>query len=323
MKEFQINKNDAGQRLDKYLTKAVPLLPPSLMHKYIRLKRVKVNGKRSELSYRLCEGDVLQLYINDEFFEARPAEEAWRSAPTALSIVYEDEHLLLCDKQPGLVVHEDEEQSYDTLINRIKAYLNAKGDWRPEDERSFVPALCNRIDRNTSGIVIAAKTAEALRVMNEKIRDREIGKHYLCLLHGSLPRREGTLRHFLLRDEREKRVTVFDAPRPGAKTAELRYRVLEERGGLSLVECRLITGRTHQIRAQMAHIGHPLVGDTKYGTAKQNAGLPFSYQALCAFRLVFDFQTPAAPLDYLKGGVFELTDIPFLPFFRALPKNGK
>lgn len=322
MKEYSINKNDAGQRLDKYLSKAVPLLPQALMHKYIRLKRVKVNGKRAELSYRLCEGDMLQLYINDEFFDVPPADEAWRTAPAELSIVYEDEHLLLCDKQPGLVVHEDEDQARDTLINRIKSYLYQKGDWRPEDERSFTPALCNRIDRNTGGIVIAAKTAEALRVMNEKIRDREIGKHYLCLVHGTLPRTEGTLRHFLLRDEREKRVTVYDAPHPGAKTAELRYRVCDTRGGLSLVECRLITGRTHQIRAQMAHIGHPLVGDTKYGTAKQNAHLPFSYQALYAFRLAFDFQTPAAPLDYLKGRVFELSDVPFLPFFRDLPKKG-
>ena len=185
MRELTIGPNDAGQRLDKYLTKALPALPQSLLHKYIRLKRIKVGGKRAELSYRLAEGDVLQLYINDEFFQAPDPDQAWKKVRPQLDILYEDEHILLVNKPAGLVVHEDESQTPNTLINQIKAYLFQSGAWDPESERSFVPALCNRIDRNTGGIVLAAKTAPALRILNEKIRDREIAKYYLCLVHGA------------------------------------------------------------------------------------------------------------------------------------------
>ena len=177
MKELQIGKNDAGQRLDRFLSKAVPLLPPSLLQKYIRLKRVKVNGKGSKRDTRLCEGDLLQLYVNDEFFEKPNSENAFLTiAAPLLDVVYEDEHILLVNKRPGQVVHADESGSANTLIDHIKAYLYQKREWNPRWENAFAPALCNRIDRNTGGMVIAAKSAEALRVMNDKIRSREILK---------------------------------------------------------------------------------------------------------------------------------------------------
>ncbi len=320
MKEIKIGKNDVGQRLDRVLRRAVPALPPSLMQKYLRLKRIKLNGGRAQGDTRLKAGDVLQLYINDEFFAQPAPEESWRRVRGRLSIVYEDENILLCDKRPGQVVHEDESQDADTLINNIKAVLFARGEWDPAQENAFAPALCNRIDRNTGGLVIAAKTAEALRMMNEKIRLHEVQKTYLCLLHGVPSPAAGTLRHFIRRDTQKKQVEVFDRPMPGALTAEMRYRVLESRGGLSLVECTLITGRTHQIRAQMAHIGHPLAGDTKYGTVRRNAGLPFSHQALYAWRLRFAFQPPSGALDNLTGRTFEVRDVPFLDFFRSLPR---
>ena len=187
MKEFTITQNDAGQRLDRFLSKAVPLLPESLMQKYIRLKRIKLGGKRVERNTRLNVGDVLQLYINDEFFETPKAENAYLtvSAPK-LNIVYEDENILLVDKKPGLAVHPHDGAEYGkTLIDHIQAYLYAKREWRPREENSFTPALCNRIDRNTGGIVIAAKNAEALRILNQKIKDREIDKRYLCIVHGT------------------------------------------------------------------------------------------------------------------------------------------
>jgi len=321
MKEFIINQNDSGQRLDKYLTKAVPTLPQSLLHKYIRLKRVKVNGKRSEISYRLQHGDVLQLYINDEFFTAPDPEAAFRHISPDIHIVYEDEHILLADKVPGMVVHEDESGTDNTLINHIKAHLYRSGQWDPDKEASFTPALCNRIDRNTGGIVIAAKTAEALRILNDKIKHREISKYYLCLVHGTPAPRSGTLEHYLKRDLNEKRVFVASAKDRDAQQAKLRYTVLDSRRGLSLVRCQLLTGRTHQIRVQMAAAKHPLAGDTKYGTAKQNANLPFSHQALYSYRLTFDFPTDAGVLNYLKGRSFEVKDVPFVTFFYNLPKN--
>ena len=319
MKEMKIGRNDAGQRLDKYLRKSVPALPLSLMQKYLRLKRIKLNGARTQGDARLREGDVLQLYINDEFFAPSSADEAWRRVNPQLSIIYEDEHILLLDKRPGLVVHEDESQGADTLINHVKAYLYARGEWSADTEHSFTPSLCNRIDRNTGGIVIAAKTAEALRDMNEKIRQHEVRKTYLCLTHGVPSPKAGTLRHFIRRDTDKKQVAVFDRPHPGALTAETHYRVLETRGDLSLVECTLVTGRTHQIRAQMAHIGHPLAGDTKYGTVRQNKGLPFRFQALYAYKVSFPFTAPGPALEKVAGRTFEVAEIPFLDFFKNVP----
>ena len=264
MKEFTIGKNDAGQRLDRWLAKTLPLLPAPLAQKYIRLKRVKVNGKGSKRDVRLAVGDLLQLYINDEFFDRPTPENAFLSLyQPKLNILYEDEHILLVDKRPGLVVHPDESERVNTLLTHIQAYLYQKKEWSPYWENSFAPALCNRIDRNTGGIVIAAKTAEGLRVMNQKIKDRELEKRYLCVIHGTMPQREGKLEGYLWKDEVKKQVYVRSKPVPGAKTAVTLYRTLAVRNGLSLVECELVTGRTHQIRAQFSASGHPLLGDGK------------------------------------------------------------
>lgn len=307
MKEFTIGKNDAGQRLDRWLGKAVPLLPAPLAQKYIRLKRVKVNGKRAERDYRLREGDLLQLYINDEFFDAPREDNAFLSVfkPT-LDIVYEDDNLIICNKRPGLLCHPDQGEYVNTLITHIQAYLYQKKEWSPRWENAFTPALCNRIDRNTGGLVIAAKTAEALRVMNNKIRDREISKFYLAAVVGKMTPPAGELRDFLLKDEVKKQVAVYQKPVPGGKSAVTRYRTLQVKNGLSLVECELLTGRTHQIRAQFAHAGHPLVGDGKYGRRTDNEKAGRKGQALWSYKLVFDFPTDAGELDYLRGKVLEV-----------------
>ena len=192
MREITIQKNDAGQRLDRFVAKALPLLPPALMQKYIRLKRIKVNGKGSQRDVRLAEGDILQLYINDEFFDQPTEENRFLSIfKPQLDIVYEDDNLLLVNKRPGLVVHADETEKVNTLVNHIQAYLYQKKEWNPKWENSFAPALCNRIDRNTGGIVIAAKNAEALRIINDKIRDHELRKSYLCVTIGRPKPAEG------------------------------------------------------------------------------------------------------------------------------------
>ncbi len=312
MKEYKIGANDAGQRLDKFLSKAVPLLPPSLMHKYIRIKRIKVNGKRGEISTKLNRGDLVSLYVNDEFFETKHLDaEPWRAVSPELTIAYEDEHIIICDKPSGMSVHEDEQANIDTLINRIKSYLYEKGTYRPENEHSFAPALCNRIDRNTAGLVIAAKTAVALRIMNDKIKQREVDKHYLCLVHGKPKPPQGMFTDFLRRDKSQKRVFLEKSRVNGALTAQTEYKTLSTRGGISLISCKLLTGRTHQIRAQFSARGMPLVGDTKYGTAAKNRGLPFKSQALCSHKVIFAFKTDAAELEYLTG--LEVTSA--RPFF--------
>ena len=312
MKEIQIRKNDAGQRLDRFVGKAVPLLPESLLQKYIRLKRIKRNGKGAKRDVRLVEGDVLQLYINDEFFERPTEENAWlKIATPRLDIVYEDENILLADKKPGVLCHSAGEWSWDTLISNIQAYLRQTGEWDPKAENAFTPALCNRIDRNTGGIVIAAKNAEALRILNEKIRDREIEKFYLCAVSGRPRPASGRLENYLFKDAKKNQVFIKDKPEPGCKTAVTEYRVLGRKGQLSLVECRLLTGRTHQIRAQMAHAGWPLLGDGKYGRERFNKDFGENGQALYSYRLRFEFPTDAGALEYLRGKEFRVERVDF------------
>lgn len=312
MKEFTIGPNDAGQRLDRFLAKAVPLLPASLAQKYIRIKRIKLGGKRVERDTRLKEGDVLHLYINDEFFDKPREDNAYLTvAVPKLNIVYEDEHILLVDKRPGLAVHPHDGAEYGrTLIDHIQSYLYQKREWRPREENAFTPALCNRIDRNTGGIVIAAKTAEALRVMNQKIKDRELDKRYLAIVEGTPRPQKGSLKGYLFKDAKQNRVFVTDTPQPGAKTCQTNYITLASRNGLSLVECELITGRTHQIRAQFAHAGHPLLGDGKYG--KLDKRYDRNYQALYSYKLTFCFTTDAGALEYLNGKSFQVKAVDFV-----------
>ncbi|MEA5152892.1 MAG: RluA family pseudouridine synthase [Oscillospiraceae bacterium] len=312
MKELTIGANDAGQRLDRFVGKAVPLLPESLLQKYIRLKRIKLNGKGAKRDERLRAGDVLQLYINDEFFEKPREENSYlKVGAPKLDIVYEDENILLADKKPGVLCHSAGVWDYNTLIANIQAYMAQKGEWRPKEENSFAPALCNRIDRNTGGIVIAAKNAETLRILNEKIREREIEKYYLCAVQGRPKPASGRLENYLFKDAVKNQVFVKDRPVPGARTAVTEYRVLRTSGALSLVECRLLTGRTHQIRVQMAHAGWPLLGDGKYGSERFNRDFEERAQALCSYRLSFAFPTSAGLLDYLKGREFRVNRVDF------------
>lgn len=313
MKEFTINPNDAGQRMDKFITKAVPKLPKNLMYKYIRMKRIKLNGKRCEISSRLSEGDLVQMYINDEFFEENGSPLEFLSAPTKLDIVYEDENVILCDKPCGLVVHEDESGTADTLINRVLHYLYEKGEYSPETENSFVPSLCNRIDRNTGGIVICAKNAESLRVLNQKVKDREIKKYYLCVTVGIPERKTAQLKAYHQRNEQTKVVKVSHKPFPGSKTMITDYKVIAENKerDIALLEIDLITGRTHQIRAHMALEGYPLLGDGKYGSNKVNREFGVKTQALYSYKLRFIFTTDSGCLGYLNGQCFEVNNVWF------------
>ena len=311
-----VTKNDAGQRLDKFLTKTYRNLPMSLLYKAVRKKDIRLNGKRCEASSRLNEGDQIYLFLPDDALEIAPPTYEFMHASKALDIVYEDEHVLLLNKKAGLLVHPDDREFADTLIFRVQRYLYEMGEYDPADEQSFAPALVNRIDRNTSGIVIAAKTAVALRVLNQKLKDREIEKFYLCIVHGKMPKEADTLEAFLEKDESQNRVYISDTQKQGARTIRTRYRVLEEKNGFSLLEIHLLTGRTHQIRAHLASIGHPLLGDGKYGTNAINKGTGFNKQALCSYRLQFAFTSDAEELNYLNGKEFALEDVWFADAFR-------
>lgn len=312
MKEIIINKNDAGQRIDKLITKLFPQLPQSMLYKSLRKDCVKINNKHiKDGAFRVTEGDVLKLYIKDEFLETPDPDTAFMKIEPKLSIVYEDENILLCDKKQGICVHADDEGSTDTLIEHIKSYLWRKGEYKPDEENTFCPALCNRIDRNTGGIVITAKNAETLRIMNQKIKDRELEKKYLCLVFGHLPKKSGRLTGYILKDEKKKQVYVYDEPKKGARSYSTLYKVIREFPEYSEVEAELETGRTHQIRAGFAHIGHPLLGDGKYGTNEINRQFPYYGQALYSYKLKFTFKTDSGILDYLNGKEFTVKNVSF------------
>lgn len=325
MRRIEINVNDGGQRLDKFVRKTVWGLPPSLMYKYIRTKRIKVNGKRAELSQKLVEGDIVDFFIPDEFFEKKAADFEFDRVKQDFNVIYEDENIILCDKRPGMLVHPgdgDERRSAEvsereTLLFQIKAYLWKKGEYRPENENSFAPALCNRIDRNTGGIVIAAKNALALREMNEEIRLGGTLKKYLCAVHGKMEKKHDILTAYLFKDSRVKTAYVTDDFKPGSKKIVTEYSLFSynREKNLSLLEISLHTGRTHQIRAHMAHIGHVLLGDGKYGKNKNDRADGWFSQALYSYKLGFDPKTDF--FEYLRDRYFtvDMSKIKFLSLF--------
>ena len=312
MREFFVSFNDAGQRLDRFTAKAVPSLPSSLVHKYIRIKRIKVNGKTAKRDYKLVIDDTVQMYINDEFFDIPSDDTAYLNiSEPKLDIIYEDDNILLINKPAGVLCHSDSGYDYGSIISRLQAYLYISGEWRPREENSFAPALCNRIDRNTSGIIIAAKNAESLRIINEKIKNHEIDRSYLAVVHGVPKLPVKRLEGFIFKDAVKNRVYVTKKSQPGSKPVVMEYRTIKSSDTLSMLECRLITGRTHQIRAQLADIGHPILGDGKYGLKRLDMKYGETKQALCSYKLEFNFKTDAGKLSYLDRQAFRLSDIPF------------
>lgn len=314
MRTITINKNDSGQRLDKFLLKRFKTMPKSLMHKYIRTKYIKLNGKKTTPEIFLNEGDVLTLYIKDEFFENSKTEYEFMKASKKLELIYEDENLMLIDKKVGVIVHQDKNYDADCVVNRVKRYLYEKKEYDPESDKAFSPALVNRIDRNTSGIIIGAKNAMALRVLNEKVRSREIRKFYLCVVKGKPKKTADTLKDYLTKNESKNTVRVSKNEVKNSKEIITKYKVIsyDKERDLSLCEVELLTGRTHQIRAHMAYIGHPLLGDEKYGDKALNKRFHQNHQLLCSYKLQFDFKTNADELKYLNGKEFALNDVWFV-----------
>ncbi|NLP48804.1 MAG: RluA family pseudouridine synthase [Clostridiales bacterium] len=318
MKAFKIKKNDAGQRLDKFLTKSFPALPPSLAYRFIRTRHIKVNGKRADFSQVLAEGDLLELYIKDEFLLSAKNRLDFLKASAELDLVYEDENLLIANKPAGLLSHPDKNEYRDTLSSRILKYLYESGHYDPEKEMSFTPALVNRLDRNTQGLIIAAKNAACLRFLNHKMRSGEIRRFYLCAVQGSLAKESDTLEDAMIKDRQENKVEIkksAKAQNKDFKKAKTKYKVLAQVPGQSLLEVELITGRSHQIRVHLANLGNPIIGDIKYGYRPKEKTDKTSPLALLSYKLIFNFSQADPAFQYLKGRVFELDSSDFAAKF--------
>lgn len=301
MKSFIIGSNDDSKRLDKYMTKVMSA-GSGAVYKALRKKKVKVNGKRTtDGSLRLVRGDVIEMYINDELF-AHPQSDLPKNTGS-LTVVYEDEHIIIMDKPHGLL--SQAEGNTDSLEGRMRSYLYSKGEYQPNESMSFIPSLCHRIDRNTAGLVIGAKDAESLRIMNQKVKDREIKKFYLCETKGTPQPSQGEICGWLKKNEASRKMEFYDSPHDGAAECRTRYRVIKP-GSTALVEAELITGRTHQLRAGFAHIGHPLLGDVKYGAKNDGKS---RYQHLTAYKLIFKFSVDSGILDYLNGKEFHCNPV--------------
>ena len=292
MLEFTIGKNDKALRADRFLLKATTA-PSSLIYKAFRKKDVKVNGAWIKEDYILSENEVLRIYISDEFSKQKKVSEFEFSVP----ILYEDDFIIIFNKPKNLPCQPDKNHKDATLADFLKSYLYKKGEYLPENENSFSPALCNRLDTNTQGLVIGAKTAAALREMNEHIRLHNVKKYYLCRTEGIPSPKKKVIDAFISKDEKNNKSRITES----GKAISMEYSVLSEEGNTALVEVLLKTGRSHQIRAYFSSIGHPLSGDKKYG-AKKGGG-----QELTAYRLLFDFpENTTGVLSYLKGKEFHI-----------------
>lgn len=312
VKEFLIQENDANQRVDKFVLKTMKTMPKSLLYKYIRNKKIKVNHKRCEISQRLVVGDTMQCYIAEEFYEIEKNMN-FLQVSDALHVLYEDAALLIVDKPKGLLAHSDTSDVQDNLADRILHYLYNKKEYDPSLAQSFTPALCHRIDRNTRGIVIAAKTAEALREMNAHIKQHDVHKFYICMVEGTLQKEED---HIILYHKKlqDNKADIRAQPKEGYKEIESSYRVLDRKGHYALVEVQIMSGKSHQIRAMMSFLGAPLVGDVKYGAKKNQRN---DYQQLSSYRVEFHFDSTCG-LSYLDGFVVSLKEDEVRTKFKAM-----
>ena len=296
MKTVKISKADSGIRLDKFLFKIMPDAPSGVIYKSLRKKRIKVNGKRTtDGTVQLDGGDVLELYINDEFFEkGADNDDKWLGCDGNISVVYTDENIVVMNKPSGMK-SQDSGDDADSLESEFRAYLYKRGEL--DLNGTYLPSLCHRIDRNTSGLVIGAKNLKAHRIITEKIKTREIKKFYICRAEGRVTPESGKLEGYILKCGND-RVKFSENRIDGAKPSALKYRVIQYEGNASVLEVELLSGRTHQIRATLAHYGHPLVGDKKYGAKSDGGG---KYQSLSAYKLVFGFKSQSGGLEYLTG----------------------
>jgi len=306
MRTVIVKEEQGFKRIDKFLREAFPNMPPGAMYKALRKKDIKVNGARIGIDYSVVPGDRVDVYISDRIIDGMPLLNETGAMNTGFSVVHEDPNILIVNKEQGIPVHPDREGSGNTLIDSVKAYLSGKEEYDPDDPSSFPPSLCHRLDRNTGGLVIIARNRPSLKVMLEKIKKREVKKYYQCIVKGKMDKKSCELKAYLIKDSGKSRVFISNAKTADSLAIITRYKCLsyDSEKDLSLLEIELVTGRTHQIRAHLAYIGHPVIGDGKYGSNEINRAYGYKYQTLWATAIKFDFKDVGHALDYLNGREF-------------------
>lgn len=293
MKEITIDKNESNQRIDRFLKKYFSNANMSFIYKMLRKKRIKLNNKKANPEEIINDGDKIQLYISDETMEKFIKDKKEITGDGDLNIVYEDENIVIINKPKGVLSHAtDGNYKEKNVVDQLVAYLYNKGEYVPRLEKTFTPSICNRLDRNTSGIIIGAKNYNALQSINKAIKDGNIKKYYKCIVSGKV---EGSksLRGYLVKDENNNKVSIDKSNKTNnSKEISTDIKVLKNSIDYSLLEIDLITGRTHQIRAHLSSINHPIIGDLKYGNFKVNKLFKDMYkldnQYLHAYRVIFD-----------------------------------
>jgi 23S rRNA pseudouridine955/2504/2580 synthase len=305
MIKLTITDNEKNQRMDRFLKKYFKNAPLSYIYKLIR-KNVKLNGVRADISTILQTGDEVILYISEEEAAGYQEKKKITRAKKQFKIAYEDQNIIIVEKPFGLLTHGDKTEKKNTLANQVAGYLAEQGDYVPEREKTFVPSPVNRLDRNTTGLVIFGKNQLALQGLNRMIREKGyVKKYYLTIVHGEM-KKELQLLDKMTKDEKSNKVKVMDLDASEGKVMETIARPLKVSKGYTLVEVELVTGRTHQIRAHLAEAGFPVIGDVKYGKNGQNKKIEQQFhlttQFLHAYRLYFE--DGVSPLAYLKGKEF-------------------
>lgn len=311
VQEIIVGENDGGQRIDRFLRRYLSEAPMSFIYRMIRRKNIELNRKKTNPEEIIEVGDRIQLFLADDTIAKFRGGIIIEESNIEIDVIYEDENIILINKPVGVLSHSSEDDD-ENIVDGMIAYLIANGDYNPEEEHNFIPGICNRLDRNTSGIIIGGKTYSALRELNQAMRDGNIGRFYKTIVSGRLEE-EITLKDYLIKDGDENKVEILEEDREGAREVITRVIPLDYKEGYSLLEIDLITGRTHQIRAHLESIGHPIIGDRKYGDRKVNIlfnkyGLKDQY--LQAYKI--EFNNLSGQLSYLNGKSFQAEPIGLL-----------
>ncbi|MCI8727325.1 MAG: RluA family pseudouridine synthase [Hungatella sp.] len=304
MKTLMVTEKEAGQRLDKLLAKYLNLAGRGFIYKMLRKKNITVNGKKCDGSEKLSEGDEIKLFLSEETLQKFSQIQVQKVRDIQLSVIYEDAHILLINKPSGMLSQKAKEGD-ESLVEYVIDYLLKNGDLSKEDLATFRPSVCNRLDRNTSGLVAAGKSLPGLQILSEVFRDRSLHKYYYCVVKGALKGKK-TINGFLLKDEKTNQVKIFKDQVWDSQPIITTYEPVSVFDNYTLLKVTLVTGRTHQIRAHLSSIGYPLVGDGKYGDAGVNEEarrrFGIRYQMLHSFQM--QFPDLPEPLSYLSGRLF-------------------